>query len=116
MLDGEISVVQGQEIVTVSDNLSTAVLDADGTFVVAYRVRSTKRRGMALVLARSAGDERLVAVACLDKARFGAESLQRPALVRSEAGRWRLYVSCATPGSKHWWIGLLEAADPDGLH
>ena len=30
-------------------------------------------------------------------------------------GGWRLYVSCATPGSKHWWIEALDAADPSGL-
>lgn len=30
-------------------------------------------------------------------------------------GRWRLYVSCATPNSKHWRIDLLEADRPEGL-
>ncbi len=48
-------------------------------------------------------------------ARFSAESLERPALLRTETGRWRLYVCCATPGSKHWWIDALEAADPAGF-
>jgi hypothetical protein len=93
----------------------SAALDADGTFVIAYRVRSADERGVELVVARSVEGQRLVTVAILDKARFGADSLERPALVCSAAGRWRLYVSCATPGNKHWWIGLLEAADPDGL-
>ena len=93
----------------------TAALDADGTFVVAYRVRVTEGRGTTVVIARSADGERLVTVAELDKARFGAESLERPALVRTDTGRWRIYVSCATPGSKHWWIGLLEAAAPEEL-
>ena len=37
------------------------------------------------------------------------------ALVRTETGRWRLYVCCATPESKHWWIDVLEADDPAGL-
>jgi hypothetical protein len=91
------------------------VVDADDTFVVAYRVRSTGQRGAVLVVGRSAGGERLLSVASLDKAHFGAESLERLALARTEAGRWRLYVSCATPGSKHWWIDLLEAADLEGL-
>lgn len=93
----------------------SAVVDADGTLVVAYRVRSTGQRGAVLVVGRSAEGERLLNVASLDKAHFGAESLERPALARTEAGRWRLYVSCATPGSKHWWIALLEAADPEEL-
>jgi hypothetical protein len=93
----------------------SAALDADGTFVVAYRVRAVERRGAATVVARSSDGEHLTTVATLDKARFGAESLERPALVRTGTGRWRLYVSCATPGSKHWWIDVLEAADPAGL-
>ena len=54
-------------------------------------------------------------VATLDKVRFGAMSMERPALVRTETGRWRLYVCSATPNSKHWWIDLLEADDPAGF-
>ena len=30
-------------------------------------------------------------------------------------GRWRLYVSVATPGTKHWRVDLLEADTPEGL-
>ena len=30
-------------------------------------------------------------------------------------GRWRLYVSCAMPGRKHWRVDLLEADAPEGL-
>jgi hypothetical protein len=93
----------------------SAALDPDGGFVVAYRVRVTDQRGAATVVARSEDGERLTTVATLDKARFGAMSLERPALVRAPSGRWRLYVCCATPGSKHWWIDLLEADDPEGL-
>jgi hypothetical protein len=94
---------------------SSAAQDSDGSFVVAYRVRVTDQRGAATVVARSADGERLTTVAVLDKARFGAESMERPALLRTGTGRWRLYVCCATPGSKHWWIDLLEADDPAGL-
>ena len=54
-------------------------------------------------------------VAEVTKDRFGAESLERPALVRTPQGRWRLYVSCATPGTKHWWVDVLEADTPEGL-
>ncbi|GAA2017612.1 hypothetical protein GCM10009740_01400 [Terrabacter terrae] len=35
--------------------------------------------------------------------------------MRTGSGRWRLYVSCATPGSKHWRIDVLEADEPAGL-
>jgi hypothetical protein len=94
---------------------SSAALDDDGSFLIAYRVRVVDQRGAATVIARSPDGEQLTTVAALDKARFGAESLERPALVRAEDGRWRLYVCCATPGSKHWWIDVLEADDPAGL-
>jgi hypothetical protein len=92
-----------------------AALDPDGGFVVAYRVRVTDQRGAATVVARSADGERLTTVAMLDKQRFGAMSMERPAVVRTPSGRWRLYVCCATPNSKHWWIDVLEADDPEGL-
>src|ERR687897_1313513 len=93
----------------------SAALDPAGGFVVAYRVRITDQRGAATVVARSDDGERLTTVATLDKGRFGAMSMERPALVRTPAGRWRLYVCCATPNSKHWWIDVLEADDPAGF-
>jgi len=76
----------------------SAALDASGEVVLAYRLRDAERRG----------GEVVVAGVTLGKERFGAESLERPALVRTEGG-WRLYLSCATPGSKHWWICALDA-------
>jgi hypothetical protein len=93
----------------------SAALDDDGTIILAYRVRDVDRDVAETLVARAADGERLTTVATLDKARFGAMSLERPALVRTEGGAWRLYVCCATPGSKHWWIDLLEAGDPAGL-
>ena len=72
-------------------------------------MRTDARRGGAVVLARSHDGEQLEPLAELDKDRFGAESLERPALVRLDDGGWRLYLSCATPGSKHWWICALDA-------
>jgi hypothetical protein len=91
------------------------VLNRDGSFVVAYRVRVVDQRGAATVVACSKDGERLSTVAVLDKARFGAESLERPAIVRTPDGVWRLYVCCATPGGKHWRIDVLEADHPAGL-
>jgi hypothetical protein len=93
----------------------SAALDPDGGFVIAYRVRVTDQRGAATVVARSADGERLTTVVMLDKQRFGAMSMERPAVVRTPAGRWRLYICCATPNSKHWWIDALEADVPEGL-
>jgi hypothetical protein len=90
-------------------------LDADGSIVLAYRLRDLARRGGQTIVARSSDGVDATTVAILDKDRFGAESLERPAIVRTDDGRWRLYVCCATPGSKHWRIDILEADDPAGF-
>lgn len=94
----------------------SAVL-AGGTIWLAYRLRRPvgAGRGVRTVVAASADGVRFEDVAVLDRDRFGAESLERPALVVTDDGRWRLYVSCATPGSKHWRVDLLEADSPDSL-
>jgi hypothetical protein len=89
-------------------------VDRDGSIVVAYRLRTREQRGGNVVVARSGDGERLETVAALDKSRFGAASLERPALVRTDAG-WRLYVCAATPGSRHWWIDTLDAPTPEAL-
>jgi hypothetical protein len=94
-----------------------SALLVDGIYYLAYRVRAPlgQGRGLATVVARSADGVRFETIVEVTKDRFGAESLERPALVRTPEGRWRLYVSCATPGSKHWWIDVLEADTPEGL-
>jgi hypothetical protein len=91
------------------------VLDSDGSFVIGYRVRNGHDGIDQNVIARSADGEHLTTVATLDQTRFGAQWMQRPAIVRTEQGRWRLYVCCGTPETKHWWIEVLEADDPAGL-
>jgi hypothetical protein len=89
----------------------------DGVFYLAYRLRRPigHGRGFANVLARSPDGVRFETVATLGKDSFGAESLERPALAVTADGIWRLYVSCATPGTKHWRVDLVEAATPEGL-
>ena len=89
----------------------------DGVWHLAYRLRRPEGegRGYANVVARSHDGVHFEVVATVTKERFAAESLERPALVVTPAGRWRLYVSCATPGTKHWWVELLEADSPEGL-
>ena len=96
---------------------ASAVL-VDGTFWLTYRVRRplTEGRGVSVVVARSR--------------RRGAPSSRSPSSTarRSAAspssGRcwcrvpgvgWRLYLSCATPDSKHWWVDSLTAATPEEL-
>jgi hypothetical protein len=95
----------------------SAAQDDDGTFAVAYRTRggTAPEDPAATVIARSQDGGRLETVATLEKSRFGAMSMERPALVRADGGRWWLFVCCATPGSKHWWIDLLEAEEPEGF-
>lgn len=94
-----------------------STVHADGYVYLAYRLRLPigAGRGIANVVARSADGLTFTVLAEITKDRFGAESLERPALVRTPEGRWRLYVSAATPGTKHWRVDLLEAATPEGL-
>ena len=94
---------------------SSAALDEDGAFVVGYRVRNGHDGTDETVIARSEDGERFTTVATLDESEFGAKGMERPALVRTESGRWRLYVCCADPGSPHWWIDALEADEPEGF-
>ena len=84
---------------------------------LAYRLRRPvgQGRGYANVVARSADGVHFTTVATVGKDTFEAESLERPALVVTEDGRWRLYGSVATPGTKHWRVDLLEAGTPEGL-
>jgi hypothetical protein len=91
--------------------------DDEGVWWLAYRMRRPvgQGRGYANVVARSADGVRFEPVARVTSDAFGAESLERPALVRTPEGRWRLYVSCATPGTKHWRVELLEAATVEEL-
>ncbi len=41
--------------------------------------------------------------------------LRAPVVLRRPDGGWRLYLSCATPGSKHWWVEALDADTPADL-
>src|SRR5215211_3050607 len=94
---------------------SSAALDEDGTFVIGYRVRKGHDGNDVTVIARSEDGERFNTVATLDESEFGAKGMERPSLVRTETGLWRLYVCCADPGSPHWWIDTLEADEPEGF-
>lgn len=94
----------------------SAVWD-DGVFWLAYRLRRPVEagRGYANVVARSDDGVHFKTVATVTSAQFEAASLERPALVRTNEGTWRLYVSCSTAGSKHWWVEALDADDPADL-
>jgi hypothetical protein len=89
-----------------------ATLDADGSVVLTYRVRGG---GDVNVIARSADGVAMTTIGTIEPARLGAQMVERAAIVRVRDGLWRMYVSCATPASKHWWVGVLEAAEPEDL-
>jgi hypothetical protein len=95
---------------------SHAALDDDGAIVLAYRVRTGAQGRGSNVVARSEDGERFTTVCTIEQDRFRAQSLEKPSLVRTDEGRWRLYVCPAAPApSKHWWIDVLEADDPAGF-
>jgi hypothetical protein len=89
----------------------------DGRIYLAYRLRAplTRGRGFANVVAVSDDGVRFRELCRVLRADFGGESLERPALVRTPQGRWRLYVSVSTPDSKHWRVDLVEADTVEGL-
>ncbi len=89
----------------------------DGGIVLAYRLRKPvgQGRGYAVAIARSADGVRFETISVITREQMDTESLERPALVRTTDGRWRLYLSCATWGTKHWRVELLEAATLDGF-
>ncbi|WP_151081948.1 hypothetical protein [Nocardioides cynanchi] len=95
---------------------ASAVLVDDEVYL-AYRVRRplTAGRGVSVVVARSRDGLRFETVSEVWRDDFGAESFERPVVLRTPAGGWRLYVSCATPDSKHWWIEAIDAERPDGF-
>jgi hypothetical protein len=89
----------------------------DGVVHLTYRVRRplTAGRGVSVVVARSRDGIRFEKVTEVWRDDFGAESFERPAVLRTPEGGWRLYLSCATPDSKHWWIEAVDAERPEGF-
>lgn len=94
-----------------------SALLVDGVWWLAYRLRRPvdAGRGYANVIARSDDGQRFTPVATVTSTDIGTASLERPALVRRPDGGWRLYLSCSTPGSKHWWVEALDADAPEDL-
>ena len=94
-----------------------SALVVDDTIWLAYRVRRPldAGRGVAVVVARSSDGTSFETVASIPRRRSNAESLERPALVAVPGGGFRLYLSCATPGTKGWWIEAWDAETPERL-
>ena len=91
-----------------------SVVAEDGLVWLAYRLRRPEDsgRGFANIVAISDDGVRFRTIATLVSVQLAAASLERPALVRRPDGGWRMYVSCATPDSKHWWVEALDADIP----
>lgn len=86
----------------------------DGEIFLAYRLRRPlgHGRGYAVAVARSRDGEHFETAATIRKEDMATESLERPFLVRLPGGDWRLYLSCATPGTKHWRVEAVDAPAP----
>lgn len=89
----------------------SAVLAADGTIALAYRLRRPlgQGRGRLNILARSTDGVSFETVGEIAAETYGSDSLERPAILQTPEGRWRCYLSIATAGSLHWRVALLEA-------
>lgn len=86
-------------------------------FWLAYRVRRPvdAGRGVSVVVARSGDGVQFAPVCEVGRDDFGAASFERPVVMPRPEGGYRLYLSCATPDSKHWWIEALDADRPEDL-
>jgi hypothetical protein len=91
-----------------------SVVLGDDAIYLAYRMRRPvgRGRGYGVTVARSTDGIHFDPLVSIGRDLLDTESLERPSLVRTEDGRWRLYLSCATPGTKHWRVELAEADDP----
>lgn len=94
---------------------SPSAIRVDGDIFLAYRLRTPSRRGYAVEVARSADGLTFKRIGTIRQEELDTESLERPALAVTPDGRWRLYLSCATHGTKHWRVEVIEAAAPDAF-
>jgi hypothetical protein len=88
---------------------------ADGGVYLAYRLRRPvgSGRGYAVAIAFAADGASFGApLTVFTKEELATESLERPELVQLPDGGWRLYLSCATTGTKHWRVEVTDAAHP----
>jgi hypothetical protein len=95
----------------------SSAVEWDGVIYLAYRLRRPLGigRGYAVAVARSTDGEHFETLLTISKEEADAESLERPALIRTPDGTWRLYLSCGTYGTKHWRVELIEASSPSGF-
>jgi hypothetical protein len=94
---------------------ASSVVRDGAAFAAGYRLRNGHDGNDQTVVARSEDGETFETVAVLDQSRFGAQWMERPALVALPGGGWRLYTCCGAPESKGWWIDVLEAPTLEAL-
>jgi len=91
----------------------SAVAADDGIYLACRLRRPVGRgRGYAVTLAFARDGVHFETLAMISKDELNTESLERPELVRLPDGRWRLYLSCATTGTRHWRVEVTDAAHP----
>jgi hypothetical protein len=90
----------------------TARIGPDGATLLAHRLRDAD--GDRVVVARAEDGVRFTPLVELPARHLGVAMVERAAVVPAGAG-WRLYVSCAEPGTKGWFLGVVEAATVEGL-
>ena len=93
----------------------SAAYDDDGSIVLAYRMRWADGPTDANVIARSTDGERFETRRHARQGALGRGDGRANHAHPPRRRRWRLYVCCATPNTKHWWIGLVEAQTLEGL-
>lgn len=86
------------------------------THYLAFRTRRPQpERGGLYQIACSDDGERFDVVAAIRKEDLGTSSIERGALLQTDDGEWRLYLSYVDPEDGRWRIDLMEASSPDAL-
>jgi hypothetical protein len=89
----------------------------DGSvYHLAFRTRRPQpERGGLFQVARSADGERFEVLTSIRKQDLGTSSIERGALLRTDTGTWRLYLSYVDPEDNRWRIDLMEADTPEAF-
>ena len=94
-----------------------SVLNDADAFYLYYRIRRPRDqqpdRGYECRIARSEDGLRFETIWSLQKGALNSTSMERACLVRTPAGRYRLYLSYVDPDDQRWRIDQMEADAPD---
>lgn len=83
---------------------------------LAFRTRRPQpERGGLFQIARSDDGEHFDVIGSIWKEDLGTSSIERGALLQTDDGTWRLYLSYVDPEDGRWRIDLMEAASPDAF-